>query len=108
MGTAKNVCSTCHVYQSQLFEESPHKAAFEAAVPLAFAGGFIIEVHCLPPMPRYALHPQIVAVSKRFARSTASAKRPARSHSRRPAISAKSNGKAQSSRGNSRRQSLAV
>jgi len=74
----------------------------------AFAGGFIIEVHCLPPMPRYALHPQIVAVSNRFARSTASAKRPARSHSRRPAISAKSNGKAQSSRGNSRRQSLAV
>jgi len=31
VGTAKNVCSTCHVYQSQLFEESPHKAAFEAA-----------------------------------------------------------------------------
>ena len=74
----------------------------------AFAGGFIIEVHCLPPMPRYALHPKTVAVSNRFARSTASAKRAARSHSRRPAISAKSNGKAQSSRENSRRQSLAV
>ncbi len=74
----------------------------------AFAGGFIIEVHCLPPMPRYALHPQIVAVPKRFARSTALPERAARSHSRRSAISAKSNGKAQSSRGNSRRQSLAV
>jgi predicted CXXCH cytochrome family protein len=31
VATVKNVCSTCHVYQSQLFEESPHKAAFEAA-----------------------------------------------------------------------------
>jgi hypothetical protein len=25
----------------------------------AFAGGFIIEVHCLPAMPRYLLRPQI-------------------------------------------------
>src|SRR3984893_16226869 len=28
----------------------------------AFAGGLIIEVHCLPAMPRYPLHPQIVAI----------------------------------------------
>jgi predicted CXXCH cytochrome family protein len=27
----KNVCATCHVFQSQLFENSPHKKAFEAA-----------------------------------------------------------------------------
>jgi hypothetical protein len=27
-----------------------------------FAGGVIIEVHCLPAMPRYPLHPQIVAI----------------------------------------------
>jgi hypothetical protein len=73
----------------------------------AFAGGFIIEVHCLPPMPCYA-HPQIVATPERFARSTASPERAARSHSRRSSISAKSNGKAQSSRGNSRRQSAAA
>ncbi|HEY7616218.1 MAG TPA: cytochrome c3 family protein, partial [Terriglobales bacterium] len=31
VATVKNVCSTCHVYQSQLFEGSPHKAAFESA-----------------------------------------------------------------------------
>lgn len=31
VATIKNVCSTCHIYQSQLFEESPHKAVFEAA-----------------------------------------------------------------------------
>ena len=27
----QNVCSTCHVFQAQLFESSPHKAAFESA-----------------------------------------------------------------------------
>ncbi len=26
-----NVCSTCHVFQAQLFDKSPHKAAFDAA-----------------------------------------------------------------------------
>lgn len=31
VATVQNVCSTCHVYQSQLFESSPHKAAFAAA-----------------------------------------------------------------------------
>ncbi len=31
VATVQNVCSTCHVYQSQLFETSPHKAAFAAA-----------------------------------------------------------------------------
>jgi len=31
VGTVQNVCSTCHVFQAQLFESSPHKAAFEAA-----------------------------------------------------------------------------
>lgn len=29
--TVQNVCSTCHVFQSQLFNASPHKAAFQAA-----------------------------------------------------------------------------
>jgi Cytochrome c3/Doubled CXXCH motif (Paired_CXXCH_1) len=29
--TVQNVCSTCHVFQAQLFEASPHRAAFEAA-----------------------------------------------------------------------------
>ena len=28
VATVQNVCSTCHLFQSQLFEESPHKAAF--------------------------------------------------------------------------------
>jgi hypothetical protein len=31
VSTVQNVCSTCHVFQAQLFESSPHKAAFEAA-----------------------------------------------------------------------------
>lgn len=31
VGTVQNVCSTCHVFQAQLFERSPHKAAFRSA-----------------------------------------------------------------------------
>jgi predicted CXXCH cytochrome family protein len=31
VSTVQNVCSTCHVFQAQLFESSPHKPAFEAA-----------------------------------------------------------------------------
>ena len=31
VSTVQNVCSTCHVFQAQLFETSPHKAAFAAA-----------------------------------------------------------------------------
>ena len=31
VGTVQNVCATCHVFQAQLFEKSPHKAAFQAA-----------------------------------------------------------------------------
>jgi hypothetical protein len=31
VATVQNVCSTCHVFQAQLFETSPHKAAFESA-----------------------------------------------------------------------------
>jgi cytochrome c553 len=31
VSTVQNVCSTCHVFQAQLFESSPQKAAFEAA-----------------------------------------------------------------------------
>lgn len=31
VGTVQNVCSTCHVFQSQMFEKSSHKAAFQAA-----------------------------------------------------------------------------
>lgn len=29
LSTVSNVCSTCHVFQAQLFEGSPHKAAFK-------------------------------------------------------------------------------
>ena len=31
VATVANVCSTCHVFQSQLFDSGPHKAAFQAA-----------------------------------------------------------------------------
>jgi Cytochrome c3 len=31
VGMVQNVCSTCHIFQAQLFESSPHKAAFVAA-----------------------------------------------------------------------------
>jgi len=30
VNTVQNVCATCHVFQAQLFEASPHKAAFQA------------------------------------------------------------------------------
>jgi hypothetical protein len=31
VGSVKNVCSTCHVFQSQMFDKSSHKAAFQSA-----------------------------------------------------------------------------
>jgi cytochrome c3-like protein len=31
VGSVQNVCSTCHVFQDQMFEKSTHKAAFQAA-----------------------------------------------------------------------------
>jgi cytochrome c3-like protein len=31
VSTVENVCATCHVFQAQLFEKSPHEAAFQAA-----------------------------------------------------------------------------
>ena len=31
VGTVQNVCSTCHVFQAQLYAQSPHKSAFDAA-----------------------------------------------------------------------------
>ena len=31
VSTVQNVCATCHVFQAQLFEKSPHQAAFAAA-----------------------------------------------------------------------------
>jgi hypothetical protein len=74
----------------------------------AFAGGFIIEVHCLPPMPRYPLHPQIVALPEQVTRSTASPERAARSRSRRSSLSTNTNGKLQRGRDSSRRQRTAA
>jgi hypothetical protein len=43
----------------------------------AFAGGFTIEVHCLPPLPRYLLHRQTVAIPEHFARPMVSQERAA-------------------------------
>lgn len=31
VGSVKNVCATCHAFQSQMFDKSTHKAAFQAA-----------------------------------------------------------------------------
>lgn len=31
VGSVQNVCSTCHVFQDQMYEKSSHKAAFQAA-----------------------------------------------------------------------------
>jgi hypothetical protein len=50
----------------------------------AFAGGVVIEVDCLPAMPRYPLHPQIVALPEQIA---------AQSRPRRSSISTKTGGK---------------
>jgi Hint domain len=74
----------------------------------AFAGGFIIEVHCLPAMPHYLLEPQIVAVPEQFAHSVASPNQTARSHSWRSSISAKRNAKLQSNRQSLCRRPVAV
>jgi hypothetical protein len=68
----------------------------------AFAGGFIVEVHCLPPLPRYLLCPEIVAIPEQFAEATASPDRVARPPSRRSSASAKRNRKVPSSRKSSR------
>jgi hypothetical protein len=42
----------------------------------AFAGGVVIEVDCLPALPRYPLHPQTAAIPEQIARSTASRRSP--------------------------------
>jgi hypothetical protein len=64
----------------------------------AFAGGVIIEVHCLPAMPRYPLHPPTVALPEQAARS----------RSRGSSISAKTSGKVRRRSESSRRQTTAV
>ena len=74
----------------------------------AFAGGLIIEVHCLPAMPRYPLHPQIVAIPEQVAGSTTAPERAARSRSRRSSISTMTNNKVQRPRESSRRQATAA
>jgi hypothetical protein len=74
----------------------------------AFAGGFTIEVHCVPAMPRYALDPQIVAIPEQLSRSTALPQRAARSRSWASSITPKGNRKVQSSRESSRRQRTAA
>jgi hypothetical protein len=74
----------------------------------AFAGGVTIEVHCLPAMPRYPLHPQIAALPEQVAGSTAAPERAARSRSRRSPILAKTSGKVLRRRENSARQMTAA
>ena len=74
----------------------------------AFAGGLIIEVHCLPAMPRYPLHPQIVAIPEQVAGSTTAPERAARSRSRRSSISTTTNNKVRRPRESSRRQATAA
>jgi Hint domain len=74
----------------------------------AFAGGFVIEVHCLPPMQRYPLNPQIPMLPDQLARSTLSPEPIAKSHSRPSLISPKRKGKVSGSAKRSRRQILAA
>ena len=74
----------------------------------AFAGGFIIEVHCLPPMQRYPLRPQIAAIPGEFARFAAPPQRTVRAHSRRLAVPAKKNRKVAGNRQSSRRRTTLV
>jgi Hint domain len=70
----------------------------------AFTGGFIVEAHCLSPLPRYPLRPQVVAVPEQFAAATASPERAVRVPSQRSPMSAKRNRKVPSSRKSSRRE----
>jgi hypothetical protein len=74
----------------------------------AFAGGFTIEVHRLPLMPRYPLRSQMVAVPEQFACPTAAPAGSASSSSRRSSSSTKGNGKAADGRGRPRRQKTAT
>jgi Hint domain len=74
----------------------------------AFAGGLTIEVHCLPPLPRYPLHPQTMPVPEQFVRATPSPERAARTPSRRSPMSPKRGGKVPGNRKNPRRRVLAA
>jgi hypothetical protein len=74
----------------------------------AFAGGFIIEVHCLPAMPRYPLHPQIVAIPEQVVGSTIAAEQAARLGSRRSSTSTKTSGRVRRRRESSRQQTTAA
>ena len=69
----------------------------------AFADGFLIEVHCLPTMQRYHIHPQIVAIPEQSAHSAISLPRTAQFLSPRRAVSIK--GK---SNGQTRRRTMAT
>jgi hypothetical protein len=74
----------------------------------AFAGGFVIEVHCLPPMQCYPLNPQSPVAPEQLARSTPSPKPTALSRPRPTLISPKRKGKVSGSAKRSRRQILAA
>jgi hypothetical protein len=75
----------------------------------AFAGGFVIEVHCLPPMQCYPLSRQIPVIPEQLALSTPPSPKPtARSHPRPSLISPKRKGRVSGSAKRSRRQILAA
>jgi len=73
-----------------------------------FAGSFIIEVHCLPPMQGYPLNPLIPTFAEPLAQSTPSPRPAALSHSCPSLISSKRKGNLSGSRKRSRRQVLAA
>jgi len=70
----------------------------------AFAGRLTIEVHCLPPLERYPLQPQIVAIPEQFVHTAASPTQSALSRARRAAASAETHAKGRTRRENSRLQ----
>jgi Hint domain len=64
----------------------------------AFADGLVIEVHCLPPMQRYHMHPQIVAIPDQSARSVTAPPGTAQFRSSRHAVSVKGESNGQTCR----------
>ena len=74
----------------------------------AFAGGFVIEVHCLPPMQRYPLNPQIPVIPEQLARSTLPPKPIELSHPQPSLISPKRKGRVSRSAKRSLRHISAV
>ena len=93
-----SLCEGFHEDEESVRRWTNGKARVPAQFLRAFARGFVIEVHCLPPMRRYALHPRIATLPSRSYDLQLPQKEPFVRIRRDLPSSAKSNKKAASSR----------